>query len=130
MPRQAAARHAEYDGPLMMGLVMILELLAVVALVSILAWQPEARGRHIGPRLVVVLSGTTAFGYLHVITEYFTMLRFGGGIGDTPPGFGYLTAATITISAILTVIMTLCALQSGSEDEPQPNHDSGSLTRA
>jgi len=39
-------------------------------LVWILAWQPAARGRHIAPRLVVVLSGTTAFGFVHVITEY------------------------------------------------------------
>jgi hypothetical protein len=69
-------------------------------------WQPEARGRHIGPRLVVVLSGTTAFGFVHVISEYFTMLSFGGGNGDMPIGYGYLIFATITISAILTVIMT------------------------
>jgi hypothetical protein len=44
--------------------------LAVVALVRILAWQPEARGRHIGLRLVVVLWGTTGFGYIHVMSEY------------------------------------------------------------
>jgi len=58
--------------------------LAVVALVWILAWQPEARGRHIGLRLVVVLWGTTAFGYIHVMSEYFTMISFASG--DTPPG--------------------------------------------
>jgi hypothetical protein len=127
--RQAAARHAEYGPPLMV-LVLFLELLAVVALVWILAWQPQARGRHIGLRLVVVLSGTTAFGYVHVMSEYFTMNSFSVASWDTPPGFGYLTAATITISAILTVIMTLCAPQSGADDEPQPNHDSGSLTLA
>jgi hypothetical protein len=98
--------------------------LAVVAL----AWQPEARGRHIGLRLVVVLSGTTAFGYVRVMSEYFTMISFSVASWDTPPG--YLTAATITISVILTVIMTLCAPQSGADDEPQPNHDSGSLTLA
>ena len=65
----------------------------------------------IGPRLVVVLSGTTAFGFVHVMTEYFTMLRFGGGNGDTPIGYGYLIFTTITISAILIVIMTLRAPQ-------------------
>ena len=107
----------EYTPPLM-GLVMFLELLAVVALVWILVWQPEARGRHIGPRLVVVLSGTTAFGFVHVITEYFTMLSFGGGNGDTPIGYGYLIFATITISAILTVIMTLLAPQKVADAEP------------
>jgi hypothetical protein len=50
---------------------------------------------------------------LNEVTEYgnrsplnMIMGRFGGGIGDTTPGFGYLTAATVTISAILTAIMT------------------------
>jgi hypothetical protein len=40
-----------------------------------------------------------------VITEYFTLIRFSRW--DTPPGYGYLIFATITISAILIVIMTL-----------------------
>jgi hypothetical protein len=123
--QQAAARHAEYGGPLLMGLVMFLELLAVVALVWILVWQPEARGRHISPRLVVVLSGTTAFGFVHVISEYFTMLSFAGGNGDTPIGYGYLIFAAITISAILTVIMTLRAPQKVADAEPHQGHRSG-----
>ena len=96
----------------------------MVALVWILVWQPEARGRHISPRLVVVLSGTTAFGFVHVISEYLTMLRFGGGNGDTPIGYGYLIMAAITISAILTVIMTLGAPQKVAGAEPHQGHSS------
>jgi hypothetical protein len=95
-----------------------------VALVWIFAWQPEARGRRIGPRLVVVLSGTTAFGFVHVITEYFTMLSFGGGNGDMPIGYGYLIFATITISAILTVIMTRRASRKVADAEPHHGHRS------
>ena len=113
----------EYTPPLM-GLVMFLELLAVAALVWILVWQPEARARRIAPRLVVVLSGTTAFGFVHVITEYFTMLSFGGGNGDMPIGYGYLIFATITISAILTVIMTLLMREKVADPEPQQDHES------
>ena len=112
----------EYTPPLM-GLVTFLELLAVVALVWILVWQPEARGRHIGPRLVVVLSGTTAFGFVHVMTEYFTMLSFGGGNGDMPIGYGSLIFAGITISAILTVIMTL-RVPRKADAEPHQGHRS------
>jgi hypothetical protein len=122
--RQAAARHAEYSGPLLMGLVGFFELFAVVALVWILVWQPEARGRRICLRLVVVLSGTTAFGFVHVITEYFTMLSFGGGNGEAPIGYGYLIFATITISAILTVIMTLGAPRRVADTEPHQGHRS------
>jgi NADH:ubiquinone oxidoreductase subunit 3 (subunit A) len=111
----------EYTPPLM-GLVMFLELLALVALVWILVWQPEARGRHIAPRLVILLS--TAFGFGHVMTEYFTMLSFGGGNGETPIGYGYLIFAIITISAILTVIMTLLVPQKIADAEPQQGHGS------
>jgi peptidoglycan/LPS O-acetylase OafA/YrhL len=124
----------EYSPPLM-GLVGFFELLAVVALVWILVCQPEARGRHIAPRLVVVLSGTTAFGFVHVITEYFTMVSFGGGNGDMPIGYGYLIFATITISAILTVIMTLLVRQKVAEAEPRQDHgsrpyDAGDVARS
>ena len=114
----------EYSPPLM-GLVMYFEFLAIVALVWILVWQPEARGRHIGPRLVIVLSGTTAFGFVHVITEYFTLLGFAGGNGEAPMGYGYLIFATITISAILTVIMTLRAPQEVADAELHQGHSSG-----
>jgi hypothetical protein len=111
----------EYTPPLM-GL--FLELLAVVALVWTFAWQPEARRRDIGLRLAVVLSGTTAFGFAHVIIEYFTMLSFGGGNRDTPIGDGYLIFATITIRAILTVIMTLRAPQKIADAEQHQGHRS------
>jgi hypothetical protein len=124
----------EYTPPLM-GLVMFFELLAVVALVWVLVWQPDARNRHIGPRLVVVLSGTTAFGFVHVITEYFTMLSFAGGNGEAPIGYGYLIFAAITISAVLTVIMTLRAPQKAADTEPHHDHgsrpyDAAAVTRS
>jgi hypothetical protein len=92
-------------------------------LVRILVWQPEARGPHIAPRLVVVLSGTTAFGFLHVITEYFTMLSFGGGNGDMPIGYGYLIFATITISAIL--ILELRIEIRPASNTPTPDRRTG-----
>jgi hypothetical protein len=34
------------------------------------------------------------------------MIKFSDANWDSPPGFGYLTVATTTISAILTAIMT------------------------
>ena len=64
-----------------------IELSAVVALVAISAWQSEAHGRHIR-RLAVVLWGTTAFGVIHVITEYPIIIRFSDANWDFPPGMG------------------------------------------
>jgi hypothetical protein len=109
--------------PLMMAGVLIIELLAVVALFWILAWQPEARGRHI-LRPAVVLWGTTAFGAVHLTAEDIIMSRLSGNLG-----FGYLTVVTITISAVLTAIMTIRASRRRT-DEPQQDQHSGSLTLA
>jgi hypothetical protein len=92
------------DSPLV-RLIVTIELLAVVAVVAISAWQPEVRGRGV-LRLAVVLWGTTAFGVVHVIVEYMIMINFSDANWDTPPGTGYLTVAVITLSAILTAIMT------------------------
>ena len=117
----------EYTPPLG-GLVVIMELFAVVALLWIAAWQREVRGRYI-LRLAVVLWGTTAFSFAHLMTEYYIWMIFLSR-SDSPPGYGYLIFATITISAILIVIMTLRAPTSRAEDEPHQNHNSGSLTLA
>lgn len=94
-----------------------------------MAWQPEVRGRRV-LRLVVVLWGVTAFGAIHTIVEYVVMINFSDANWDAPPGTGYLTVATITISAILTVIMTLRTPQQRADAEPHQDHDSGSLTHA
>ena len=114
-----------------MGLSLLLgiEGAAVIALLAIGAWQREVSGRVV-LRLVVVLWGTTAFGFIHGVADLFTMIIFSDAIGDTPPGTGYLTVATITISAILTVIMTLRTPRMGADDEPGQDDHSGSLTLA
>ena len=117
------------DGEILMILLFSIELSAVAALLAILAGEPDFRVRSF-LRLVVVLWGTTAFGFIHVMTEYAIMIWFSDANWDSPPGTGYLTVATITISAILTVIMTLRTPKRAADDEAQPNHDSGSLTLA
>jgi hypothetical protein len=113
--------------PLM--LLLNSEVAAVVALVVISVWQPEVRGRGV-LRLAVVLWGITAFGAIHTIVEYVVMTTFSDADWDAPPGTGYLTVATITISAILTVIMTLRTPTRTGDDEPQVDPRAGSLTRA
>ena len=42
----------------------------------------------VGPRLVVVLWGTTAFGVIHVMAEYAIMIRFSDANWDRPPASG------------------------------------------
>jgi hypothetical protein len=113
--------------PLM--LLLNSEVAAIVALVVISVWQPEVRGRGV-LRLAVVLWGITAFGAIHTIVEYVVMTTFSDADWDAPPGTGYLTVATITISAILTVIMTLRTPKRAADDEPQVDPRAGSITLA
>ena len=58
------------------------------------------------------------------------MIIFSDSVGDTTPGTGYLTVATITISAILTVIMTLRTPKEGADTEPQVDPRAGSINLA
>jgi hypothetical protein len=113
----------------LMLLSLTIELAAAVAFLAIPVWHPDLDLRRL-LRLVVVLWGTTAFGGIHTIAEFIVMVNFTEADWDTPPGTGYLSVATLTISAILTVIMTLHAPRRGADDEPHQDHHSGSRTRA
>jgi hypothetical protein len=116
--------------PLLTMLPAAVEWSALLALAVIWVWQPEVRTRRRFLRLAVALWGTTAFGIFHQMLAYMIMVGFSERDWDEPPGTGYLTVATITISAILTVIMTLRAPRRGADDEPHQDHHSGSLTLA
>jgi hypothetical protein len=63
-----------------------------------------------------------------MIVEYVVMINFSEADWDSPPGTGYLTVATITISAILTVIMTLRTPKRGVDAEHQVDPRAGSLS--
>jgi hypothetical protein len=118
------------DHPVLEMLSVAVEWSALLALAMIWAWQPEVRTRRRFLRLAVALWGTTAFGIFHLMLEYTIMIGFSERDWDDPPGTGYLTVATITISAILTVIMTLRTPKRGADEEPQVDPRAGSLTLA
>jgi amino acid transporter len=116
------------DHPLLTILPTAVEWSALLALAMIWAWQPEVRTRRRFLRIVLALWGTTAFGIFHQMFAYMIMVGFSERDWDEPPGTGYLTVATIAISAILIVIMTLRIRQTAVDGDPQPGYDSGSLT--
>ena len=58
------------------------------------------------------------------------MTTFSDADWDAPPGTGYLTVATITISAILTVIMTLRTPKRAADAQREVEPREGSLTVA
>jgi hypothetical protein len=117
----------EEDHFLLTMLPVAVEWSALLALAVIWVWQPEVRNRRRFLRLAVALWGATAFGIFHQMLSYMIMVGFSERDWDEPPGTGYLTVATITISAILTAIMTLSTPRR-ADDEPHQNHHSASLT--
>jgi hypothetical protein len=127
LPISDATANPDDSVPTMV--ILTIELAAVIALVAISTWQPDLRGRGV-LRLLVVLWGTTAFGFVHGMAEYMIMIKFSDANWDSPPGTGYLTIATIAISAILTAIMTLRAPRPRADHDQHQDHHSGSLTVA
>jgi len=123
------AERGEDHHSLLTMLLVVVEWSALLAFAVIWVWQPEVRTRRPFVRLAVALWGTTAFGIFHQMLAYMTMVGFSERDWDEPPGTGYLTVATIAISAILTAIMTLRTPRR-AEDEPHQDHHSGSLTPA
>ena len=121
------AERREYH-PVLEMLSVAGEWSALLALAMIWAWQPEVHTRRRFLRIAVALWGTTAFGVFHLMLEYMIMIGFSERDWDDPPGTGYLTVATITISAILLVIMTLRIPRTAADGDSQPDYDSGSLT--
>jgi hypothetical protein len=71
------------DDFLVPSVLLAIEGSAVVAFLAIEAWQREVSGRVV-LRLVVVLWGTTAFGFIHGAADVFTMIIFSDATGDTP----------------------------------------------
>jgi hypothetical protein len=122
------AERGEGHSLLRMVLVAV-EWSALLALAVIWVWQPEERTRRRFLRLAVALWGTTAFGIFHQMLAYMIMIIFSERDWDEPPGTGYLTVATITISAILTVIMTLRAPHTSEKRQAAPRPQEAAETR-
>jgi hypothetical protein len=116
------------DNPLLRMMLVAVEWSALLALAVIWVWQPKERTRRRFLRLAVAVWGTTAFGIFHQMLAYVIMVGFSERDWDEPPGTGYLTVATIAISAVVLVIMTLCIPRTAADHDPQRDRDSGSLT--
>jgi hypothetical protein len=116
------------DNPLLRMMLVAVEWSALLALAVIWVWQPKERTRRRFLRVAVAVWGTTAFGIFHQMLAYMIMIGFSERDWDEPPGTGYLTVATIAISAVVLVIMTLRIPRTAADDGPQPDYDSRSLT--
>jgi hypothetical protein len=92
---------------------------AVISAVLILGCQTEVGGRG-QLRLMLALWGATAFGFVHGYAEYMVMGIFSDANWDFPPGTGYLTAAVLILSSILTLVMMPIRARTGSRFGQSP----------
>ncbi len=113
-PAVFAAAAVRSDGTalrsesVLVWLSLSLALAALLAVMAVYGWQPEVRGYHLA-RVLVVLWGSTAFGPLQQAADFLIMSSWSTANWDVPPGTGVLTAATLVVSAVLTVFMTVKA---------------------
>lgn len=119
----AAADHSPHD--YVSGLLLVApEAAALAALAAIWHWQPEIGGRGF-VRVLIVAWGTTAFGFVHLIAEFFFMISFSDANWDVPPLTGSVTVATLTLSAVLTLLLTLRSTKhpaSGRKEQAHTAH--------
>jgi len=102
-----ASAASNPDEFLLVRLRFAIDWSAVLALIMILVWQPEVReGRRL-LRVLLVLWGPTSLGFVHFAAEWVAMGIFSTATWDVPPGTGYLTGATLLLSGLLTVLITL-----------------------
>ena len=87
-------------------LLLTPEAAMVVAIVAIVAWQPEVT-RRCWAGVLVMAWGSTAFGGVHLALEYAFMVAFSDANWDVPPLTGYVTAATLMGAAAVTITLTL-----------------------
>lgn len=80
------------------------EVAALAAMVAILRWQPEVAERGL-VRVLVVAWGTTAFGFAHMLAEHAFMIAVSDANWDVPPLTGSVTAATLIVAAVLTLVL-------------------------
>ncbi|MET0694118.1 MAG: hypothetical protein ABWY56_09305 [Propionibacteriaceae bacterium] len=96
-----------------------MDLAALVAFVAICAWQKDFRGQRL-IRTMVVLWGVTAFGFTHLIFDYGFMATFSTLNWDTPPLTGTLSAASLALSAFVTVVVALNLPRKRLRQDRQP----------
>lgn len=88
-----------------LGILWAPELALVVTLLVLRLGRTDLRGRRL-LRAVLLLWGTTAFGLVHIMTEYSVMVALHEANWDSPPGTGYLTALVLAAAAVGTVLLS------------------------
>ncbi|HEY5821674.1 MAG TPA: hypothetical protein VIT20_06840 [Propionibacteriaceae bacterium] len=99
-----AGRGPDESGP---GWLWWLPDLMVVGAFIALALRRPALTRRTELRLVVMLWGTSAFGFVHQFAAYLTAASLSDANWDNPPGTGYGTALVLVFSAVATIVLGL-----------------------
>ncbi len=88
-----------------MGAGLPSEIAGVVAVIVV--WRLEPLGAADRRRLLLLAWGATAFGVIHQIVDYLTMVTLSDANWDTPPGTGYGIAVVLVAAAVGIAVVSL-----------------------
>lgn len=96
-------------------LLLLVEVGAFIALMAVWRTTPT----RVVP-LVIVLWGSTAFGFIHLLLDYLGMLMISEADWDTPPGTGAGTALLLLVAAATAAVQATRLAPAQPSDLPRP----------
>lgn len=89
--------------------VLLMDVAGFVGAIVLLTASPTSLPAGNGIRVILVALAVTAPSLGHLLTDYMVMIGFSEANWDSPPGTGYLTAFSIALFALLSMVVGLIA---------------------
>ncbi len=89
--------------------ILLMDVAGFVGAIVLLTGSPTSLPAGSGIRVIFVTLAVTAPSLGHLLTDYIVMAGFSEANWDSPPGTGYLTAFSIALFALLSMIVGVIA---------------------
>ncbi len=89
--------------------ILLMDVAGFVGAIVLLTASPTPLSAGSGIRVILVALAVTASSLGHLLTDYMVMIGFSEANWDSPPGTGYVTAFSIALFALLSMIVGLIA---------------------
>ncbi len=84
---------------------LLMDITWLVSVIALLADRDMPLSVVLATRVVLLALATTAASFGHLLVDYSVMINFSEANWDSPPGSGYLTAFSIALFAILSMLL-------------------------
>lgn len=93
--------------------ILLMDIAGLVGVLVLLSGTAASRSAGSGIRIVLLAFAVTAPSLSRILTDYLVMSTFSEANWDSPPGTGFLTAFSIALFAILSMIVGVIARLAG-----------------